>query len=189
MIERVAVIVVIALSAGCGAEARQNELRQLRRSVETLQSQVAHQDARLEALSNRFVMLSSKRQVEQRAEPRPLLDVVKLEPEPSKLLTDEDLESEVDEPPIVLTLAGAQPPKLAVVAVPEAPVFTQAKQPDHTLFIDGLKAHGAGDDKRAVQHFTELVTRYPRSKHVASAYYWIGECHFEAGDIRAAITS
>ncbi len=181
------IIACFSLVSACGAETHQSELRQLERSVETLQSQIAHQDARLEALSNRFVMLANKAEKQPQVSVQPLLDVVKLEPEETESAEALIAEAEIEEPPIVLTLAGAMPPKLQVVPVPPAPTHTRGVDPGHELFVDGLKAHGAGNDQLAVQHFEHLVARHPLSTHVASAYYWMGECYFEAGDVRAAL--
>ena len=187
---RLFILVCFVAASACGAETHQTELRQLRRSIETLQSQVAHQDARLEALSNRVVMLADRPAAEPSVPHQPVLDVVKLQPaeyEPSFEEDEAEMAEEDEEPPIVLTLAGATPPKLLVVPVAPAPALSRTEDPGRSLFVDGLKAHGAGNDKLAVQHFSHLVERYPNSKHVASAYYWMGECYFEAGEVRQAI--
>ena len=97
------IIACFSLVSACGAETHQSELRQLERSVETLQSQIAHQDARLEALSNRFVMLANKAEKQPQVSVQPLLDVVKLEPEETESAEALIAEAEIEEPPIVLT--------------------------------------------------------------------------------------
>ena len=183
---------MMTLSA-CGPNARDLELKRLTKVVETLQGQMVNQDQRIEALTDKMIIMKQARSgFESDANMmQPDLQVVRLTPESSENGLDQD-EAVEDDEPIVLTLRGTpKEPPLAVVAVAPPPVHRQplpaAQSPERRLFIQALEHHGAGELDKAGILLEKLLGQYPRSSHAPSAHYWLGECHYESSRPQVAI--
>lgn len=178
-------LVLLATSA-CSPTARDLELKRLSQMVETMQAQLVVQDHRLENLTNKMTVLKQTRQSAVDFSP-PSLKVVRLTP--SDIASEP---AEQEEKPIVLTLHGTKPAEvLPIVAVPKAPIFTapvvMANPAERALFVQALEHHGAGRLEQAGVSFEKLVAEFPSSKHVASAHFWLGECHFESHRPQVAV--
>ncbi|MBT6177123.1 MAG: tetratricopeptide repeat protein [Deltaproteobacteria bacterium] len=183
---------MITLSA-CGPNARDLELKRLTKVVETLQGQMVSQDQRIEALTDKMIVMKQARiGFDSSAHTmQPELQVVRLTPERTDN-AEETGDSVDDEEPIVLTLRGTpEEPPLAVVAVAPPPVHTRPAQvvqsPERRLFIRALEHHGAGELDKAGILLEKLLGQYPQSNHAPSAHYWLGECHYESSRPQVAI--
>ena len=165
-------------------------MQRVTKLVEELRAQNARQDARLEELANRLLVLSNRvSQKQSRAEPaqasqsaksaHPELEVVRLVPE------EQAAPMEKEAPPIELKLRGEPwPQSLNVVALPPPP--TPREDPER-LFNEALAAYRQGELQTALRRFSSFLGHYPRHGHADNALYWMGECRYDAAEYQQAI--
>jgi tol-pal system protein YbgF len=185
----IAVCTLMMTLSACGSNARDLEVKRLKKVVETLQGQMVNQDQRIETLANKMIIMKHTRSDFESDSNvmQPELQVVRLTPN-----SNDDVGPVDEDEPIVLTLRGTpQDEPLVVVSVAPPPAYTAplpgVQSPERRLFIKALEHHGAGELDKAGILLEKLLGQYPSSSHAPSAHYWLGECHYESSRPQVAI--
>jgi tol-pal system protein YbgF len=154
------------------------------RTANDLKREVAALTAQLTALDNRLLLLSEEVSRVSSAKIEEL--EVRL-----ALLTEAYKDMHVKLHALELIVRPAPAP---VTAQPGRPAtFTATSDglivasPEYDLYQTGLRLFNARSYERALAAFTDCVTKFPNGEFRDRARFWMGECHYQMGNMELAI--
>jgi TolA-binding protein len=115
--------------------------------------------------------------------------------EPSKTKPIAAVSTPVKPAPSVASKPNEIPGKIrsnhaSVTANSKGQPYTNSAQ-NQTVFSEaynkGIRLVRAGDTPGAIKTFQEVIAAQPTGAEAAAAHYWIGECHFAAGEYNSAV--
>jgi len=205
IIARTAVLLTLALFAGCASTASKQGKDALLPEIDVVQVKESSDEAlrlaqeakldvemvntKLTEMDNKVLLLTEDVSTVSIAKIEELENRIALIVEALKDLQTQLDALKTDQAPLAgqknVALSGGGKPG----APPPRPATFSITSPEYSSYQTALSTYNARNFKKALELFEEVLKQYPQGKYADNCAYWVGECYYAQSDYPQAVAA